>query len=703
MVRWQHSARLVMGLVAIAISAVVVWQLRPRVAQQPQKPSVRTDPKSIAEVTGGRLERITFSRSDVSVNFKRQLLYADGSMKLFGVRIVTDERGGTRTFTVTGNEGLVAQNEAVLTLDGEVQVTASDGLNVRTEHASFDNRDGLVRAPGPVQFSRGRMNGSGTGMTYDKDRDVLAVLQNAMVNIVPDEQGGDAANVTSASAEFARRDRYARFENGVRIVRGRQTIEAGNAIAYLTEDGNRIDTLDLRDRAQSTIAGAAAGALQGLSGGTMNLKYAGDGQVLQHAVIVGDAVVSLAGDAGKAGRRIAANTLDIALASDGSTPTALTAREKVVLTIPADQGAPARTIESPGLEAKGSEGRGLTSAHFSGGVRFAEAAQAASRTARSDILDAALKPGMSGFEDARFARSVRFEQGKLIATAAAARYDPDKGTLQLSGSEPGALVPRVVNEQIAVDAPKLDVALEGPKVKAAGSAADVVKSVLQPPQKDASTGTAAVKMPSMLKQNQPVNVTAAAMDYDGTISRTVYSGKAQLWQSDTSIKGETIVIDGKAGDLSATAVTSSTMLEQTSKQNKTERVRSIATATDLKYEDDLRRMTYTGDAHLSGPEGDMTAARIELYLKESGDELERCEAYDSVTLREQSRITTGNRMTYTTADERYVIVGAPVKIVDQCERETTGRTLTFLKATDNIVVDGNQQTRTQTKGGGKCS
>jgi lipopolysaccharide transport protein LptA len=584
-----------------------------------------------------------------------------------------------------------------------VKVTASDGLNVLTDHATFDDRDGLVRAPGPVQFSRGRMNGSGTGMTYDKDRDVLAVLQNAVVNIAADEHGGDAANVTSASAEFARRDRYARFENGVRIVRGRQTIESGNATAYLTEDGNRIDTLDLRDNARSTMAGAAAGALQALSGGTMNLKYAADGQVLQHAVIVGNAVVQLAGDAGKAGRQISSNTLDIALAADGSTPTALTAREKVELSIPAEPPTPARTIQSPALDAKGSEDRGLTTAHFSGGARFVEAAQPANRTARSDTLDAALKPGMSGFDDARFSRGVRFEQGKLVATAAAARYDPDKGILQLTGSEPGALVPRVVNEQIAVDAPKLDVTLEGPKVKATGSASDVVKSVLQPAQKDASAGTDSIKMPSMLKQDQPVNVTATSMDYDGTISKTVYSGNAQLWQSDTSIKGETIVIDGKAGNLAATAVTSSTMLEQTNKENKKERVRSIATAKDLKYDDEVRRMTYTGDAHLSGPEGDMTAARIELFLKESGDELERCEAFDSVTLREQNRTTTGNRMTYTTADERYVIVGTPVKIVDQCERETTGRTLTFLKATDNIVVDGNQQTRTQTKGGGKCS
>jgi len=113
-------------------------------------------------------------------------------------------------------------------------------------------------------------------------------------------------------------------------------------------------------------------------------------------------------------------------------------------------------------------------------------------------------------------------------------------------------------------------------------------------------------------------------------------------------------------------------------------------------------LTYTGEAHMSSPEGDMTAAKIELYLKPSGDELDRAEAYENVTLREQNRKTTGTRMTYTTADERYVIVGAPVKIVDDCERETTGKTLTFLKASDSIVVDGNQQTRTQTKGGGKC-
>jgi lipopolysaccharide export system protein LptA len=98
----------------------------------------------------------------------------------------------------------------------------------------------------------------------------------------------------------------------------------------------------------------------------------------------------------------------------------------------------------------------------------------------------------------------------------------------------------------------------------------------------------------------------------------------------------------------------------------------------------------------------MTADKIELYLKPSGDELERAEGYDNVTLRDQNRKTTGRRLTYTTADERYVVAGTPVTIIDQCGRETIGKTLTYLKTADTIVVDGNEQNRTQTKGNSQC-
>ena len=291
----------------------------------------------------------------------------------------------------------------------------------------------------------------------------------------------------------------------------------------------------------------------------------------------------------------------------------------------------------------------------------------------------------------------------MIALAAAAHYDLEKGTLALSGSEPGTTVPHVVNEQIAVDATTIDLTLAGPKVKAAGN----VKSELKPASKGTAPGESGnkVKMPSMLKQDQPVIVVGDALDYDGAIAKGTYTGAARLFQGDTSIKGETIVIDNGAGNLSASGgVTTTTLLEQVDKDKKKQRVHSIATSKEFKYEDVDRRLTYTTDAHMSMPDGDMTAVRIELYLKPAGDELERAEAFEAVTLREQNRETTGTKMVYTTANETYVVSGAPVKIVDECQRETTGKTLTFNKGTDRIVVDGSSQIRTQTKGGtANCS
>ena len=68
-----------------------------------------------------------------------------------------------------------------------------------------------------------------------------------------------------------------------------------------------------------------------------------------------------------------------------------------------------------------------------------------------------------------------------------------------------------------------------------------------------------------------------------------------------------------------------------------------------------------------------------------------------------TRTTTGARLTYTSEKETYVVTGLPATVIDQCGRENTGKTLTLVKSTDTIVADGNQQIRTQSKGGtGQC-
>ena len=728
MTGWQRRARLIIAIGAVAFAIVVVFALKRRPQPAPQAPG-GTDPGAVVEVTGGRVERFKLSRQDVRVAYGRQVTYANGSTKLFEVTITADERAGGESFTVSGKEADVGQNEATLQLNGDVRLAASDGMAVRTEHASYSDKDGYVRAKGPVEFSRGRMTGSGFGMTYDTVGDVLTILDRTIVHVAPDEQGAGAAEIASGSAAFNRRDKNIRFERDVKLLRGGQLLEADAAVAYLTPDEKQIQLMELRGRSEIKKEQPAAGGLHELASRDMDLKYAADGQALEHAALMGDAAILLAGSAGAAGREIRASTIDVTLAPDGATPVALTARESVVLTLPADRGVPARTIRSATMDAKGEPKRGLTQAQFAGDVEFRERRPVSNgsnagssdpgvdRIARAAALDVALKPAMAGIEDARFTRGVRFfeaagdgpaddrcasgRSSRFQMCAAAIRYDLDKGILVLTGSEPGFLKPRIINDRMAVDATRIDVTLAGPDVTAAGAVKSVVTG--QRPSAKPGDSKSDTRLPSMFKQDKPVNVTADALDYSGTASKATYTGNAQLWQEETSLKGASIVLDDKTGDLTAGgSVTTVTVRDSVNKAKKTERVRSIASAADFRYEESLHRATYTGNAHMNSPDGDMTADKIELYLKPVGDELDRAVAYDNVTLRDANRTTTGTHLTYTTRDELYVVTGAPVKVVDECRRETIGRTLTYRKSAETITIDGNEQTRTQTKGSAQC-
>lgn len=695
MAPWQRRARLVIAVSATAFAIALAFAFRTRAPQVPPTVVERSDPSALVETGAGRTFRINRNKEEIRIDHEKVLTYPDGSTKLEGVTVTT-ERDNGRVFVIRGDRGEVGEKESNVTLDGHVTLTGNDGMTVTTERATFAESDGILRVPGAVSFARGRMSGTAQGLTYDKNSDVMTLLDQVSVHLAP--QSGEAGlQISSGSAIFRRAEQVVQFDQALQVIRDTRTMTADSGLARLDETGDALRTLELRGNARIADTPEAAGGLELMTARSMDLHYGEDGETLQRALLVGSAAVHLAGQAGQGSRRIVANSLDIALAG-GATPVGVIARERVELALPAETptGA-ARTIQSDALDATGEEKTGLRAAHFTGNVQFREQAAGAGRTARSEILDVTLAPGLGPIQEARFARAVRFEDGPMTADAAAARYVLDKGTLELSGREPGRDRPHVVHERIGVFATAIEIELEGPQVHATGD----VKSVVQP---DTRPSDASQKVPSMLKRDEIVNVTAGELRYAGKASTATYSGKALLWQGDTSVKADTIALDNTKGDMTGTgAVATSVMLEQTGDRGKKERTRSTTTSKEFVYDEALRRATYMGEAHLSSPQGDMTAEKIELYLKPSGNELERAEAYEGVTLREKARKTTGTRMTYFSQDERYVMTGAPVTIVDECRRETTGRTLTFFRTTDRIVVDGSEQIRTQTKGGTQCT
>ena len=101
----------------------------------------------------------------------------------------------------------------------------------------------------------------------------------------------------------------------------------------------------------------------------------------------------------------------------------------------------------------------------------------------------------------------------------------------------------------------------------------------------------------------------------------------------------------------------------------------------------------TAKAHLVGSQGDVTADRIELFMKEGSRELDRAEADGNVTVIEGIRTATGQHLTYTPANQTYVMTGAPVQIVEKSPKEcriSDATTVTFRKDAEAMTMQNNR-------------
>jgi len=710
--RWQKIARLAIAVFVIGFAIVVFLAMRQRPSAPAGGEAVdRVDPSASVESGAGEHKTFKFGKLDIDLKYAKALTYKDGRTKFVGVTLTLPDRNG-RTFVVRADEGeLVAPPDkptdvSIAKLTGNVKLTTDNGLEVVSADATYDGKEGIVKIPGPVTFTRGRMKGSGVGATYDRNRDVLWLLAQAHLTVTADATGGGAVEGTSSNAGLARSDNFVKMVGSARLTADARTAEADEITALLDEKGEKIQRMELREHSRITSTGAGA---QLMTARHIDMTYAADGRTLQASKLMEGAVVELPGAAGAPARRIAGTTIESVMSPDGATVTNLTAQENVQVDLPAEGETPARTIRSASLRAAGAAGQGLQNFVFEGGVDFDETRPAAGkaaalkRHARSARLIVDTKPGLGAVERADFRGHARFVDGELTAEAPRALYNIDRDELDLSPSDGDVGTgPILINPQLTVQARNIHVSPSTQRLKADTDVRSTVK-----PQKPAAAapggrgsttgGQGQTRVPAMLKQDQQVNVTSNRLDYDG-VSEATYNGNALLWQGKSRISGETIVMNNRTGNLTARGNVGTTMmLEDEDPKTKVRTLTETRASADMLVYDDAKRLaTYTATgktpASLTSAQGDMRGNRIDLFLKESGNELERAEADGNVSVKQETMFSTGKHLVYTAATDTHVLTGDPVVSVQKDEKgackETRGTTLTYQRSTGSIHNSG---------------
>ena len=716
--RWQKIARLAIAVFVIAFAGFVFLAMRHRTGTPPATPRVAgADPEAIMESGPGERKGFNLGKLTEILKFEKVIKYKDGRSTFVNVTLTLPDRDG-RTFVVTADEGeLVAPPDkpaadvSLAKVRGHVKLTTDNGVEVLGSEAEYDGKAGLVKVPGPVTFTRGRMKGTGVGATYDRNRQVLWLLADAHITVAPDDKGAGAVDASSSTAGLARVENYAKLVGNARLTADGRTAEADEITALLDEKGEKIQQLQLREH--SRITGTGGGA-QLMTARHIDLTYAADGRTLQSSKQMEGSVAEFPGPAGAAARRIAATTIDSTMAPDGSTVTNLNAQDKVQVDLPAEGETPARTIKSATLHATGAPGQGLQNAVFEGGVEFDERRAATAklpaveRHARSTRLIVDTKPGFGALERADFRGNAHFEDREVSADAPRALYSIDRDQLDLSPFENETGKPPVLNNaQLTVQARNIHLSPSTQKLKADTDVRSTIKPRKATPANgaagaapagrgSAAPGEQVTRLPAMLKQDQPVNVTSNRLEYDGTAEAT-YTGNAILWQDKSRIEGETIVINDDTGNLSARGNVRTTMMMQDEdpKTKVPKLTETRANADTLVYVDAKRLATYTSTgtapASVRGVQGDMSGKVIELFLRESGNELDHAVIDTNVSVKLTNMFATGKHHVYTAENETHVMTGDPVVSVQKDEKgackQTLSSTLTYRRAVDSISAE----------------
>jgi lipopolysaccharide export system protein LptA len=97
------------------------------------------------------------------------------------------------------------------------------------------------------------MSGSGSNATFDQTKDILAITEQAKVNMT-DEKGQPATDFSAGMAVLDRTLNTLTLDNQAHVLRNQQVIDADHVLTRLSDDEQIVQYIELRNNARVTAA-----------------------------------------------------------------------------------------------------------------------------------------------------------------------------------------------------------------------------------------------------------------------------------------------------------------------------------------------------------------------------------------------------------------------------------------------------------------
>ena len=655
-----RSPRLVRGGILAALLVVgvsIAWTFR-RVGPAP-KPTPSPSASSAAAIPqiagAARTQNLVF----------QSVSGAESKFKLTAGEMVGKEEEELRLRTVDfqfdyvakgeKHKGSIVADECVYTptvqkavFQGHVKLTTDDGAELRTEQLIYRGDKQLARSELPVEFKRHTLSGNAKGFEYHGGEQRLDMNGDVLVRAEP--AGKPPLEIRSQHAVLLREEGTMQFTDGVRVNQANDQLTTDRFELDFGEDqviyrARAIEQVVLRTSSALTPGAAAAGTRH-LKCRKLDLWFRPDGS-LQEATAVDDAVLTLspAPKEPPERRKLEAGVITFKFDAEGRLEGVQTLKETTFTTTP--------------LPPNKAAARTLTCARMTG------------------ELDAASgQPKRIEFD-----KNVVFTEGKRKGTGQKAFYDGAKAELFLDEG------PQLVDAEQGSDLTAQGI-LIGTRTGNV-TANEQVRHLLK------NTGRA---QGSFLGHgSEPILITSRFLEYTSSTRLARYWEGALLRTGADEIRAAEVRLQDQqqgARRLEAEGSVISLLHPKATSAGKPPAVVE-ARAKKMVYEEAKREITYDGEVEIKQGDIATRSPKAWLVLTADGTRLESMKAGDTVEVVQGNRKAHGSQGIYMPREETMILTGENVVLEDP-QQKVRGRSLTFHVGDDRILVDGQEQVRTET-------
>src|SRR5580700_769834 len=666
--------------------------------------------------------------------------------KIYGDDFAYDPQSGDVTAKGEVRIDLEANPEGLLKPDQSKPTGMKNPIHLVTRDLVFNQKTGDAFTRAPVELQMPQVTGSAQGIHYTaKDNNLIldSRIDLALTGSRDARLKADRGVITKSPRQVVL--------DAPRLTHGSGEMDARKAILYLRED-NTVDHIVASDgvgaevkgsapiqarasQAEFTMNGAQDGFSRAIFSGDVQLESTGErpsrvnaGRILVdfasrnrvekiHAVENVRLVELASAGEGNAGKPIAAGAARVPAAGDGGSTSAASNGQQIEISSPAmdfrvaegkrlaraETSSPASItvlpVPSDGTSTMVTAAKfvavfdnesHLSSVHGAPDARVVSAAPGQpERVSTSHQIDATFRP-TGGIDAVVQQGNAQYVDGERQARADSARYTPTDQMLELTGS------PRVTDHGLTTTARTVRMNRGTGDATAEGNVKSTYSELREQPNG------------ALLAAASPIHVTAHTMTAHRSTSLAVYAGNARLWQDANVVEAPTIEFDRDRRSVVAQGDGQpvSTVLVQMDKHGNATPV-SI-TSKRLTYTDDEHRAHFDGGVTARGADVTVTAQHVDAYLVPRGQattnptakgqgQLERLVAEGGVVVQEPARQATGENLTYTTTDDRFVMTGGSPSIFDAEHGKIRGDSLTFFGHDDRVLVEGRDSSPTVTQ------